>query len=268
MAYQKIGIDAGGTLIKIAFEEKGKNHFKKYPISDLQSAINWIKMAAPSAKVALTGGKAHSIQKQFFKDAVVCPEFDVTCEGASFLLKEEGIQAGAAFLLVNIGTGTSWHLVGENKYERILGSGLGGGAFMGLGDLLTGEKEFSQLTKLASEGEKGKVDLLVKDIYQSEESPIDGSLTAANFAKGSQSDPSLADRMASLTNMLAETIVLLSLQSAAIHHVKEIVYIGSTINGNPSLKTSLDTYTKMLGLSPVFLDKGEYSGAYGAMFTL
>lgn len=36
----RIGIDAGGTLIKIAYEEHGKLHVKTYPIQEKMSCFN------------------------------------------------------------------------------------------------------------------------------------------------------------------------------------------------------------------------------------
>lgn len=264
----KAGIDAGGSLIKIAYEEKEKIHYKKYHINELDQAISWLKMVAPVIKVGLTGGKAQLIQKKYFPDGEIVPEFQATCKGARmFLLKEEK-NIEEPFLLVNIGTGTSWHIVQGKKFERILGSGVGGGIFTGLGSLLTSEADFGKLTELAKKGDKGKVDLLVKDIYESDDPPIDGNLTAANFAKGAKVKQSEADRMAAVTNMITETIVLLTMQAAAIHQVKEVIFIGSTLIGNDSLKKGLEYYMNMMKLSATFLKNGEYCGATGAYLTV
>lgn len=265
MSQQKAGIDAGGSLVKIVFQENNKLHYKKYPIDQLSAAITWLNITAPNVKAAVTGGKAHLIQKSFFESAVTVPEFQATCEGARILLLEEGKKIDNSFLLVNIGTGTSWHLVAGEKYERILGSGMGGGTFTGLGSLLTKEEEFHDLVNLAKQGDKENIDLLVKDIYESAEPPIDGHLTAANFAKGLKVKHSEADRMAAVTNMIAETIVLLTLQAAIIHQVKEVVLIGSTLLGNDTLKTTLEYYLSRLGLKAIYLDKGEFCGAIGAL---
>lgn len=262
------GIDAGGSLIKIAYEENKKIHYKKYAISDIDQAVSWLKMVVGNVKVALTGGKAHFIQKVYFPNGVIIPEFEATCEGARLFLLEEGKTLQEPFLLVNIGTGTSWHFVDGEKYERILGSGVGGGIFTGLGSILTAEEDFQRLTVLANEGEKGNVDLLVRDIYESDEPPIDGDLTAANFAKGTNVKHTDADRMAALTNMIVETIVLLTLQAAAIHKTKQVVFIGSTLIGNHSLRKGLEFYMNMLGLSAEFLENGEYCGAAGALFSV
>ena len=268
MVHMKAGIDAGGSLIKIAYQEKGNMHYKKYPIHQMDQAITWLKMLAGNVEVILTGGKANLIQKRYFPNGIIIPEFQATCEGARLFLLEEDMDREESFLLVNIGTGTSWHFVNGEKYERILGSGVGGGIFTGLGSILTAEEDFHRLTVLANEGDKGKVDLLVKDIYESDEPPIDGNLTAANFAKGTTVKHTEADRMAAITNMIVETIVLLTLQAAAIHKTKRVVFIGSTLIGNHSLRKGLEFYMKRLGLSSEFLENGEYCGAAGALFSV
>ena len=264
----KAGIDAGGSLIKIAYFEHNKMHYKKYSIQDMDQALSWLKNTAGNIDAVLTGGKSHIIKREYFPNGVIIPEFQATCEGANKLLTEEGKPLEGSFLLVNIGTGTSWHFVHGEKYERILGSGVGGGIFTGLGAILTGEGDFHRLTVLAEEGEKGLVDLLVRDIYESDDPPIDGNLTAANFAKGNLFKHSGADRMAALSNLVVETIVLLTLQAAAIHKTKDIVFIGSTLIGNKPLKKGLEFYMNMLGLQAYFLPNGEYCGALGAYLSV
>ncbi|WP_042463924.1 type II pantothenate kinase [Neobacillus dielmonensis] len=268
MSKVKAGIDAGGSLLKIAYKENNRIHFKKFPIEKADVAISWVKAAGVDVQAVLTGGKAHILQKNYFPDATIVPEFQATCDGARFLLAEQGAKVEDSFLIINIGTGTSWHLVKGENYERILGSGLGGGTFVGLGSLLANSQDYDQLTSLASKGSKGNLDLLVKDIYESDESPINGDLTAANFAKAAKVMHSEADRMAAVTNMIAETIILLTLQAAALHKVKDIVLIGSTLLNNPFLKTTLENYLVMLGLTPVFVANGEFSSSYGALLSV
>ncbi|KGM45954.1 type II pantothenate kinase [Neobacillus niacini] len=262
------GIDAGGSLIKIVYQENERMHFKKFHIKEKDAAISWLKLSVPSLHVALTGGKSSVIQKKYFPKSIIIPEFQATCEGTRFLLAAENKSLGENYLIVNIGTGTSWHVVKGDKVERILGSGIGGGTFTGLGSLLTKVRGYRQLTVLAEEGNKGNVDMMVKDIYESGESPVNGELTAANFAKGIRQKHSEGDRLASLSNMIAETIVLLTSQAATIHQVKNAVIIGSATVGNHPLKQALEFYMNMVGVTPVFLEKGEYCGAIGAHITV
>ncbi|MBS8264116.1 type II pantothenate kinase [Mesobacillus boroniphilus] len=262
----RIGIDAGGSLIKIAYEENGRMHFRKQPIGEMDVALEWLKMVSSNKTIFLTGGRAGKIKANFFPDAEIVDEFTAACEGANYLMMKEGLHNNEKSLLINIGTGTSWFKLEGEHYDRILGSGIGGGTFMGMGKLLADPSDFASLVSLSASGKKGTVDLLVKDIYHPEEPPIRGDLTASNFAKTEAiHSSSSADRMASVLNMITETITLLTVQAAALHSTKKVIFIGSTLAGNKPMQDSLDSYCKMSGLDPIFLQNGEFSGAIGAM---
>ncbi|WP_144481067.1 type II pantothenate kinase [Cytobacillus oceanisediminis] len=263
-----IGIDAGGSLLKIAYEENGRLHFRKQPNSEMDGALQWLKIISLNKTIYLTGGKAGTIKANYFPEAKVVDEFSAVCEGSRYLKMKEAMSVSDPYILVNIGTGTSWFTIDGEQYERVLGSGIGGGTFMGLGKMFTEADAFSDLVSLAAEGDKGNVDLLVKDIYHPEKPPIHGELTASNFAKSQGiTSSSPADKMASLNNMIAETLTLLTVQAASLHNIKQAVFIGSTLAGNQLLRENLETYCKMSGIDPVFLEHGEFSGAIGAMLT-
>ncbi|KAJ1354373.1 hypothetical protein KIN20_011289 [Parelaphostrongylus tenuis] len=70
------------------------------------------------------------------------------------------------FLLVNIGTGISVLKVDSpSTFQRVGGSSMGGGAFIGLGHLLTTAQNFDDLLLMAEKGDHRKCDTLVCDIY-------------------------------------------------------------------------------------------------------
>ncbi|RHW38044.1 type II pantothenate kinase [Neobacillus notoginsengisoli] len=258
-----IGIDAGGTLLKIAYTENGKTKFRQSDYSKADSLLQWLKMLAPNAAVSITGGRARWAKENFFPSAFLADEFQTLCTGASMLYSKDADAVGTQFLLVNIGTGTSIHLVGNGSCKRLGGTGLGGGTLTGLGQLLAGTSDFDDLVSLASKGDRRKADLLVKDIYGDGREPLSGELTAANFGKSSSADK--ADLMAALMNLIAETVVLLSSQAALSEKVESVVFAGSTLTANQPLKDSLAAYTTMFGLKPVFLENGEFCGALGAL---
>ena len=262
----RIGIDAGGSLIKIAYEENGRFHFRKQPIGQMSEALGWLKIISSNKTIFLTGGRSGKIKAEFFPDAVIIDEFTAVCEGANYLMMEEGLPNASKSMLINIGTGSSWFKIEGDHYDRVLGSGIGGGTFMGLGKSLADSSDFASLVRLSASGERGNVDLLVKDIYHPEAPPIPGELTASNFAKTEAINASSpADKMASFLNMMAETITLLTVQTAALHGIKKVIFIGSTLAGNTPLQEGLDYYCKMSGLEPIFLRNGEFSGAIGAI---
>ncbi|MEK3854810.1 type II pantothenate kinase [Cytobacillus sp. FSL H8-0458] len=262
----KIGIDAGGSLLKMAFEEQGQIHYKSYLIDELDSSMNWLKMTAAEAPIVLTGGKAEYLKKEFFQNALIIPEFESSGIGASYLLKQGGLSY-ENFIFSIIGTGTSICLNSGGKFSRVSGSGIGGGTLMGLGRLLTDEKDFTRLVSLAGSGKAENADIMVKDIYSPFDPQIDGSLTASNFGKIKDDQVSQEDKAASLTNMIAETIVLLSSQAAVHHQIDDIIYIGSTLRNNAPLKQLIKKYTVMVGQNPVFIQDGAYCGALGALLS-
>ncbi|RFU68409.1 type II pantothenate kinase [Bacillus sp. V59.32b] len=266
MTVKRIGIDAGGSLIKLAYFEEEKLHVKTYSYHDLSSLIKWLSIIAPEARICITGGKSGRVQEKLTLPAKVIDEFEATVEGAAFLLKQEAKQSVDRCIVVNVGTGTSLHLLTENSSERIIGTGVGGGTFLGLAYLLSGEDDFREVVSLAEKGSRSEMDLQVKDIYAPLEPPIPGHFTASNFGKASGlSSAKKEDAIAALTGMIAQTIMLLAVQAAGIHQVKDIVYIGGTVAGNKPIQLMLSDATTAFGCQPLFLEKGEYSGAIGAL---
>jgi type II pantothenate kinase len=70
------------------------------------------------------------------------------------------------FLIVNIGSGVSILKVSDSgKFERVSGTSLGGGTYWGLCRLLTKCQTYEEVLDLAENGDAGKVDMLVRDIY-------------------------------------------------------------------------------------------------------
>ncbi|WRP08594.1 type II pantothenate kinase [Rossellomorea aquimaris] len=256
-----IGIDAGGTLTKIVYEEGRVLHFKTFSSEQQENVLQWLTTMAQNHKLYITGGKAKK-WGEIFPHARIVGEFEAVCSGAKLLLKEEKIDL-KLFILINIGTGTSIFKVDENRCERLLGSGLGGGTFMGLGGLLTEESDYFELVRLSKEGKRELVDLSVRDVYEAMNSPVPEHLTAANFAKGDSSSKK-ADKLRALTNMIAETIILLASQASQAHKLEHFVFIGSTLRSNPALKEDLSQFQDMLSYNPIFPEKGAYAGSLGA----
>lgn len=261
---RKIGIDAGGSLIKVVYEEKGVFHFKAVPVHEMESLAEWITIIAPDAQVMATGGKASQFAKVSNLKTTFVDEFEAVTKGSKFLLQEQNFKQENPFILVNIGTGTSIFYVTEGSFERLYGSGIGGGTLIGLGSIITGTSIFSELMNYAKQGNREKSDLLVKDIYASEEAPLLGDLTAANFGKAHFEEATASDHMASLIQMIGETILTLALQIATMKNIKDIVFAGGTVAENEVLKNVFSQFTTIFPYNPIFLDKGTYPGAIGA----
>lgn len=263
---EEIGIDAGGSLTKIAYREQGKFHVKTYPNEDMDELIRWLQMVAPNGRIFLTGGK--SAYLKHITGGTVVDEFQALADGTRFLLHEEKRSFADNYLLVSIGTGTSFFHIKSNEYERVLGSGIGGGTWMGLGKLIAGNDKFNDLVQFAAEGNHEKSDLLVRDIYEPNEPPIPGELTAANFGKAHVNEQAkVSDQLAALTQLIGETILQFAGQVASSRKIEKIVFIGSTLDGNAPLKNVLNSFQEMIPYEPVFLNRGAYAGAIGTLMS-
>ncbi|QFF98849.1 type II pantothenate kinase [Psychrobacillus glaciei] len=266
----KIGIDAGGTLTKIAYwDEKMELHLLSFLSSNFQAVKDWIDSNHSLASICLTGGRAEQLKKYLIsqKDIPYIVEFDATMAGVKHQLKQQNIHCEKA-IIANIGTGTSIHLMNENSHSRLGGTGIGGGTFIGLGQVLTGLSSYEELISLSKIGNRSSIDILVSDIYESNKLPINGSLTASNFggvALKTAEKRSEADYLSGIQGIIGEVVASLCIQAADAYHVNSIIYIGSTLENNNLLKEIIRSYTQLKDKEPIFLGKNGYSGAIGAL---
>lgn len=262
---KRIGIDAGGSLIKLAYEEKGLLHVKTYSYNQQEQLAKWLQMLAPDAHIYGTGGRWNQLKASMKQPNHTVEEFTAIVQGTNYLL-EEFPEKIDEYILVSIGTGTSIFHVKGQSFERVLGSGVGGGTLMGLGSLIAKGKSFRELVELSAKGNHQNSDLLVKDIYGEQHAPLTGELTAANFGKVHlQEEHSEADLLRSLTQLIGEVILSLAGNVAAIKGVGKIVFVGSTVEGNKPLQEVFLSFQEMLSYQPIFPDKAAYAGAIGAL---
>ncbi|RWS44880.1 type II pantothenate kinase [Bacillus mycoides] len=264
-----IGIDAGGTLTKIAyFNEMHKLVFEKFYSHEQGKIIDWLKKNKSIMKLCITGGKGEQLQKRLSDsyETVTLKEFDATITGVHHILNEEKKSINN-FVLTNIGTGTSIHYVHDKQYVRAGGTGVGGGTIMGLSKLLTNIDHFEDVIPLTKTGSRKGLDITVGDIYGGILSPIDNSLTASNFGKSAITDSnySSSDILATVQGLVGEVVTALSLQFAEAKNIDHIIYIGSTLCNNVHLQNIISNYTEYENKVPVFLQDDGYSGAIGAL---
>ncbi|MEI5906702.1 type II pantothenate kinase [Bacillus spongiae] len=257
-----IGIDAGGTLAKITYIEKGRFQYKWFLMNQIEKWLPWLQFTAGEAKFHVTGGKATKLMNRL-DNVLSVPEFTAMAEGTRVLLREEGRKLDR-FILVSIGTGTSIYLVDPKNEERVAGTALGGGSLLGLGKLLTNAQSFQEIMDLAAKGKRQQVDLVVQDLYDDTVPPIPGDLTASYFEKAHHLDMKKEDLAAALINMIGELIISLAFEAAKQHQLQSIVFVGSTLQQNKLLKEVLSRFEKMLHYEAIFIEKGAFVGARGA----
>lgn len=267
-----VGIDAGGTLTKIAyFNEENELHFKKFYSHEQIKIQEWLNKNKYINRLSLTGGKAEQLQTLFSATYTIeyVAEFDATLAGVHYLINN-GNYSINNFVLTNIGTGTSIHYVHNKNYIRAGGTGIGGGTIMGLSKLLANIDGFEEVIQQTKLGSRQNLDITVGDIYSGILSPIDSNLTASNFGKAamSEADYNNPDLLATLQGLVGEVVTALSLQFAEAKDIDHIVYIGSTLSNNTHLQEIIGSYTLYQNKKPIFLEDHGFSGAIGALLSI
>lgn len=264
-------MDAGATLAKIAqIGSRRAPRFELLPAKDLAEVARYVTELGASS-VGLTGGGATRLGALLGSAARRVDEFEAWGTGAARLMAEADLTADERYLLVSVGTGTSVLLIDDTRAIRVGGTALGGGTVTGLGAALVGTAHFEELCHLAERGDPGKVNLLVSDIYGSDEISLPPDLTAASFGKLAQEaageDPTVssADLAAGIMCLAGENVALICAGLAAATQVGRIVYGGTTLRHNPRLVAILSAVTTAAGRQPCFLPHGEFTGAVGAL---
>jgi type II pantothenate kinase len=261
-----MGVDWGATLAKLAVRNPdGATELRLLGTEDVETSRAALA-AIRARRVGLTGGGATMLARSLPGEVVQVNEFAAWGAGASALLPD----GGQRYLLVSVGTGTSVLLVDGVSVTRVGGTALGGGTLVGLAAGLLGEADFERIAALASRGARRHVDLLVSDIYPAGGIALAGDLTASNFGKYARrlrdGDPvERADVAHAITGLIAENVALVCTGLAASAQVSRIVFGGSTLRGNPALAELLGLFCRAYGREPVFLERGEFTGALGAL---
>ncbi|MGD6887480.1 type II pantothenate kinase [Staphylococcus shinii] len=262
----KIGIDAGGTLIKIVQDYAGKREYNTRLTTEIDDVIKWLSQQ-DCESISLTGGQAALINEKLNFDARVFVEFDAAAKGLEILLEEQGHFLDD-YIFTNVGTGTSIHFSNGDSQQRVGGVGTGGGMIQGLGYLLTGIKDYKKLTDTAQNGNRDIIDLKVKHIYKDSDPPISGDLTAANFGNvlhNLDTNFTDSDKLASVIGVVGEVITTMSITVAREHSTENVAYIGSSFHNNELLKEVVKDYTVLRGFKPYYIEHGAFSGALGAI---
>ncbi|OWA35588.1 hypothetical protein B9G55_13265 [Saccharibacillus sp. O16] len=309
MTKRMAGIDAGGTLIKIAYLDEGSGSdgtdhgypphagaagqaakqppdsqgaasgrrvpaLCKFATSQIQDAADWVRANLPAdTRIGYTGGQAEHLRRLLpeYADSGMIPEFEATAEGAvrvtAYGHRGEADLAAERFILANVGTGTSLHLIDGAERPRLGGIGLGGGTIVGLTGLLCGLRDYEAIARMAPLGDREAVDLTVGQIYAPAEPPIAGDLTAANFARPVPPAAGVQpqDYAAAVVGMVAEIVVTVAVQAAKLQGTSRVVYVGSSYDYNPLLRDLTARFTTMLGCEAEMPEYGAYCGAIGAL---
>ena len=182
------------------------------------------------------------------------------------------------YLVVIIGTGVSILRVdGPRKHERISGSTIGGGTFLGLCRLLTDMLEYEDVMNLAEKGDPSKVDMLVGDIYGENSDALEklglpSWLVASSFGKlVSKQHPAAGieqeDLARALLIMVTNNIGQVAYLNAQLHNTSRLYFVGNFLRHNNisqrRLAYAIDYWSKGK-MEALFLEHEGHFGALGA----
>lgn len=266
----KAGIDFGTSLVKAVWMHGEGYKFVSTADGPLDEIVQQMKNDQVRELHIAGIGYSKDSYEQFGEFELRVKEGDpienevmLQSGGAKRLLEIEGYPL-PQFLLVSMGTGTSYTLVTKEKATKFpLGNSLSGGLIQGLGKVL-GAANYEEIARLAACGTP--LDLLIKDMIPEKAGTFEGELVVANFAKGSV-DSEKKDAYATIMSLVAvATIrdVMLVGMMPNFQVPEEVVFIGSTISRTPTLKNLLEMYSTMIGKKPYFPVHGEFSLAMGA----
>ena len=257
-----VGIDAGTTLWKLV---SGTSDFemKVVPAGDF-AAVQRRLDRWKAHRVFVTGSGADGIATKLggYSTSIV-PEFEAWIHGARLLGKRASQILPKRHLLVSIGTGTFVLRVDAHRGTPEGGTPIGGGTAMGMARLLRLATSFESLVSLANAGKRIGVDLLVRDVYGTR-GPLDPRFTLSCFGKLQSQDP--PDLACALMGLIGESVGILCGQIATATSIKAVVFGGSTLNGNRTLRKVLLDSMRRRVQQVSFLRHGAFCGAVGAAF--
>ncbi|EEE65295.1 hypothetical protein OsJ_20527 [Oryza sativa Japonica Group] len=167
-------------------------------------------------------------------------------------------------------------VTGNGKFERIIGSHLGGGTILGLARLLTGCSSYDEFLELSQRGNNLAVDLTVGDIYGEHGYPkigLPASTTAASFGKVSSSRLSeykVEDLAAALLNSFTYNIGQIAYFVANLSGLKRIFFRGAYICGHEKTMDKISHSLKYWSKGQVqttFLCHEGFLGTLGAFWS-
>ncbi|KAL8035824.1 hypothetical protein ABFX02_12G120900 [Erythranthe guttata] len=303
---------AGGNLNYTVLS--GRLHFLKFETTKISECMKFISTKrlqehggkddeAPASDkniIKATGGGAFKFADLFKeKLGIILDKVDeMSClvAGANFLLKAVHQEAFTyldgqkdyvqiehkdlyPYLLVNVGSGVSMIKVdGDNEFERVSGTSVGGGTFWGLGKLLTKCQSFDELLELSRQGNNRVIDMLVGDIYGGMDYSkigLTSTAIASSFGKAVSESKELEDYRAedvarSLLRMISNNIGQIAYLNALRFGLKRIFFGGFFIRGHAytmdTLSVAVNFWSKGEAKA-LFLRHEGFLGALGAFMS-
>jgi len=202
--------------------------------------------------ILLTGSNASKYKSD--NKIIIINELESIANICKHLEKESG-------LVISIGTGTAFVKYNQGGFEHLIGTGIGGGTFTGLGKLLLNTNNPKELEELAKSGDLNKINTTIADISYNTESWFENEVTVSNFGKptGNQTDIAIG-----LHSLVIEPILSILVALTLKEKFENIIFTGA-VSKNSIIRQIINKYAKLFKLDVIFLDNPEFGTCYGAI---
>lgn len=263
-----VGIDIGGSTTKIAGFDEG-DMLKSVQISASNAIASLFGAFGKFLydnelsledieQVNLTGVGCSAVEQPIYGlPTYKVDEFTANGVGGGYFA-----QGKKEFMVVSMGTGTSFVGVKDGIPTHLGGIGIGGGTIIGLSKLMLNTNDIDKIQELASNGQVGHIDLRVGDISERPLPGLNLEITASNFGKAS-SRATCEDKAAGIVHMVIESICQTSALIAQGTNIKDFVLIGALTNFPECEYVCRMIKTMFPDLNFLVPKDGEYGTAIG-----
>lgn len=253
-----LGIDIGASALKLAAARDGSLIFKRY-INGQPDLIEALESSGIDQsrlnKIAITGvGADRSGAERLTAPYELVREFDAIGAGGRILAGREKL------VVASIGTGTAYVSVDGGKISHLGGTGVGGGALLGLSRLV-GFDSAEAVIKAALDGDLAKVDLSIGDVLPGA-NLMDPRITAANLAKISP-DATRNDWAAGIVNLVLQVVGSMALFAARAAGVATVVTTGA-LAASECAQINFHNFQKIYDVEFLIPPHAECATAFGA----
>lgn len=262
-------VDCGGTRTKVVVASPEGERTFAFPsdgpatrqrISEALARADGVKPESLD-RLVLTGGATAALGDAFPRGSVeLVDEAAATARG--------GILSGAEppAIIVSLGTGTGIVLAEPGGGgTRLLGSGVGGGTFLGLAELILGPRSIEEWGALAASGDAAACDLKVGDIVGGAAGDVPAEATAAHFGRlPDRAARNEADLVAGLLGLVVQNALRIALGELGRTGAQSVLLLGGLL-AEPGLRRALEEGPLLQRFPVPIADDPAFAVARGAL---
>lgn len=258
-----IGLDIGISSTKVAaFVARKLNRaeiweggFSEKQLQEFIGSLSSIDSRVE--KIALTGVGSRKITgKLLGYPTVKVDEFEANAASASHICDE------SRFIVVSMGSGTSFVEVDKEKTKHIGGCALGGGTILGLFKQMALGGGWPQIRALAERGSLENIDLSVADVSDEPLPDLPMDTTVTNFGKiDHHATPQ--DIALGLINLTLQNIGVMAYLAGSGRDIRTFVVIGR-MTTLPHAAEIFDRLNNLYGVNFILAKQSTHMTAIGA----